>query len=73
MKLLVEVLICPHCNHIDDLAPHPRTGESQRCPCPHDEVTAQIRAHDVQRRHRAAVARARERQRWAAWVERNVS
>lgn len=58
-KIMVTAMICPHCGHVDDLVPHPGTGQSQRCPCPHDEVTAKARARDVADRHAVAVLRAR--------------
>lgn len=64
-KIKVKALICPHCGNLDDLVPDPHTGESRRCPCPHDEVTLHQRERDVQIRHRAAVSRARERIYWA--------
>lgn len=66
---IVTVRLCRRCNHVDDLVPlviyDPVTKEpievSQRCPCPHDQLTAQVRARDVARRHQAAVIRARGR------------
>lgn len=57
-RIMVKAMICPRCDHIDDLLPHPRTGLSQRCPCPHDEFTAKARARDVAARHEVAVRRA---------------
>lgn len=66
-KIKVRALLCPHCGHIDDLVPHPKTGASRRCPCPHDEVTSRQRRIEVDMRHRAAVARAAERDRWTRW------
>jgi hypothetical protein len=57
-KLLVEAMICPRCDHIDDLLPDPGSGASRRCPCPHDELTAQMRVHQAADQHAVAVARA---------------
>lgn len=79
---LPRAWICSRCGNVDDLDPliitDPDTGErvavSQRCPCPHDEVTAQARQHDVEMRHRLATSRVRERERWQAWLaERRAS
>lgn len=64
-KILAEAVICPNCDHVDDLVPHPKTGASRRCPCPHDEVTVHQRQREVELRHREAVARARQTLRWA--------
>lgn len=66
---LPRAWICHHCGNVDDLVPHPKSGASRRCPCPHDEVTARQRQIAVDIAHRAAVARARERARWQAWTE----
>ena len=62
-KIKVKALICGHCGNVDDLVPHPKTGKSRRCPCPHDEFTVQARARDVARRHTVALARTQTRRR----------
>ena len=66
-KIMVRAMLCPRCDHVDDLVPDPRTGMSRRCPCPHDGVTYHGRLREVERRHRQAVALARQRAAVRGW------
>jgi hypothetical protein len=52
----MRIPICDWCGNVD--------VDDDRCPCPHDEVTARVRAALAEQRHRQAVAAARRSERY---------